>query len=371
MATPYLTFQQIAELTQAAIDSGLIIQPRPLLFREIRPSFVVTLNLDPVPLNQFRLDITRLNDIERLEDGSVPLELYLRNAADLIRDLPQARVFQKYQSIVTNIASGLSALAPLTHLPGTVTTKEAIIHQDDTVDLAFVQGCIKAAVAVAKLLVPRYDNGVQRKVNGAPWIFNGTGWLLSPDLVMTNHHVINSRPDGEPAASAADFDRQGQDTMVRFDYDSETAQTTDVTVKQVEAKDSALDYCILRLNASVPRHGLSLFKQSIQVTPTTYLPLNVIQHPQGKAKRVAIRNNLAVEADGDVVRYYTDTDFGSSGSPVFDDRWQVVALHRGAMLHSAKFQGKDTAFVNVGSQIARIVAQLKVTAPALCAEFGI
>ena len=39
---------------------------------------------------------------QRLEDGTVPLVLYLRNAADQIRDLPEARVFLTYQNAVQN-----------------------------------------------------------------------------------------------------------------------------------------------------------------------------------------------------------------------------------------------------------------------------
>jgi V8-like Glu-specific endopeptidase len=98
------------------------------------------------------------------------------------------------------------------------------------------------------------------------------------------------------------------------------------------------------------------------------LALNVIQHPRGQPKRFAIRNNLAVDADATVIRYYTDTDHGSSGSPVCDDAWTVVALHRGAMLHNAQFQGQDTAFVNVGTQISSIVTDLKARFAALAAE---
>ena len=51
---------------------------------------------------------------------------------------------------------------------------------------------------------------------------------------------------------------------------------------------------------------------------------------------------------------------GSSGSPVFDDQWRVVALHRGStMVTNVQFQGKSVAYVNVGTQLAAIQADLK------------
>ena len=65
-------------------------------------------------------------------------------------------------------------------------------------------------------------------------------------------------------------------------------------------------------------------------------------------------------ADTDTIRYFTDTDFGSSGAPVCDDAWRVVALHRGAHpCEDVNFQGKSTAFVNFGTQTARLLADVK------------
>jgi V8-like Glu-specific endopeptidase len=55
--------------------------------------------------------------------------------------------------------------------------------------------------------------------------------------------------------------------------------------------------------------------------------VQIIQHPQGGEKRIAYRMNVVAYADSEVVQYLTDTLPGSSGSPVFNREWQVVALH--------------------------------------------
>ena len=69
-------------------------------------------------------------------------------------------------------------------------------------------------------------------------------------------------------------------------------------------------------------------------------------------------------ADATTIRYFADTDQGSSGSPVCDDRWRVVALHRGARhVSGVQFQGKDEAFVNFGSQIQAILADIRANDP--------
>ena len=55
--------------------------------------------------------------------------------------------------------------------------------------------------------------------------------------------------------------------------------------------------------------------------------LNIIQHPNGEPKQVAVRENRLVARLDSFLHYETDTAPGSSGSPVFNDQWEVVALH--------------------------------------------
>ena len=55
--------------------------------------------------------------------------------------------------------------------------------------------------------------------------------------------------------------------------------------------------------------------------------VNIIQHPGGLPKQIAIYHNIVVFADLGRVQYLTDTMPGSSGSPVFNNEWQVVAMH--------------------------------------------
>ena len=61
-------------------------------------------------------------------------------------------------------------------------------------------------------------------------------------------------------------------------------------------------------------------------------PVNIIQHPKGDLKQIAIRNNTLLDLPEQppldkFAHYETDTEEGSSGSPVFNDQWEVIALH--------------------------------------------
>jgi V8-like Glu-specific endopeptidase len=55
--------------------------------------------------------------------------------------------------------------------------------------------------------------------------------------------------------------------------------------------------------------------------------VNIIQHPNGEQKQLAIQDNKVIDELGLFLHYQTDTSPGSSGSSVFNDQWEVVALH--------------------------------------------
>ena len=248
---------------------------------------------------------------------------------------------------------------------------EEIVFEDDTVPYEFLRRGWEAGSAVARLQVPQYSGGQPRKINNVaapPHL--GTAWLVAPSLLMTNHHVVASR-DGADVDKVGDDDLalQGRHALALFDYDSETVQKNPVACSELLAADRTLDYALLRLAAPSGRTPLPLSPHPVELAADQRLPVNIIQHPGGDPKRVGLRNNLVDKATERDVRYFTDTRKGSSGSPVLDDSWNVVALHRSSRrIPRVKFQGRDTAVVNVGTQIRAIVADLATRCPKAHAE---
>ncbi|MCG5060789.1 MAG: trypsin-like peptidase domain-containing protein [Limnoraphis sp. WC205] len=75
-------------------------------------------------------------------------------------------------------------------------------------------------------------------------------------------------------------------------------------------------------------------------------PVTIIQHPQGRRKEIIVSNNRTLLMFQDYLFYEADADLSSSGSPVFNQEWQLVALHSKAITPS---------ITQIGVRVCRIV----------------
>ncbi len=150
----------------------------------------------------------------------------------------------------------------------------------------------------------------------------GTGFLVSPRLLLTNHHVLETAEVADRSQVEFDYQR-GRDgfpmSVRRFSLDPESFFLA----------DERLDYALVAVRAPEP---FSTFLRLIGVQGKISLGerINIIQHPLGRLKEVVIRENRLLDLPEEpsfAAHYEADTEPGSSGSPVFNDSWEVVALH--------------------------------------------
>lgn len=378
----YLSHTTIITLTDTLLSAGLALPDvREELLTGINLGYTASLPLRANPLDQLRSDMVAMNSVPYLTGNEVPLKIWLENVVARLRrtSRPEQAQFQAaLDEVALKSQTGIAqaqGIAPA----GSTGQTEKIVHQDDMLPYGWLQGALMVGRAVARLSVPRYENGFAVLAPGSanPLYYRGTGWLIGPQHLITNHHVINARSPGEPDALEADLRQQAANTIVQFDYDSEGVDGSPAAVEALAdwsagSTTPTLDFAILKLREPpAGRRPLTLAPTALVEAGQQGLPVNIIQHPSGNAKMLGIRNNLVSRLDDWQLSYYTDTMQGSSGSPVCNDRWQVVALHRAWEYASyLMFQGKPTAWRNIGVRIDRLIEHCQAQAPALWAEIG-
>lgn len=90
-----LNSDQILKLHDAAVRARLF-DARDTLLAGIDPAFVAVLPVKPSPIQQILSDLHVLNDAEVLADGTVPLQLWLKNAIAITEALKEATVFEEF-----------------------------------------------------------------------------------------------------------------------------------------------------------------------------------------------------------------------------------------------------------------------------------
>jgi len=263
------------------------------------------------------------------KSGVRPLIVIVDNALDYVGDW-QNDLTDTLQTIRTALETYYAGELQPQNLP--LPEPELLLFKgrDERVPVDFLRKAMETSRSVCRLQVPRVFNGNRQEGQYG----YGTGWIIAPDLIITNHHVLDARePAREPSATPEEFRQQAEGTVLWFDYLREGGTFLEVKSLSLEASDKALDYAILRVKETDPildRPPLTLVSRPPQLNRGHRL--NIIQYAGGGPLTFAIRNNFYVGIGGstDFLRYLTDTAGGASGSPVLNDPWEVVGLHHAA-----------------------------------------
>jgi endonuclease G len=215
-------------------------------------------------------------------------------------------------------ASGRLESFDLTEGPSELPGLERIIGKDMLMQVDYLEAGFLSARAVGRVKIRKGDGGY------------GTGFLVSPRLLLTNNHVL--RTQVMAASSQVEFNYQrnlegGIGPSVVFDLAPEeffvTSPVKDLDFALVAVKER--DDGVVRLS-SLGYHPLTAVSDEILAGSC----VTIIQHPKGDPKQIALRENEVLklpDSGQKFLHYKTGTHPGSSGSPVFNDSWDVVALH--------------------------------------------
>jgi len=196
----------------------------------------------------------------------------------------------------------------------------------------------------------------------------GTGILIGNGLFLTNHHVIASESEADACVLEFDYERTLTGSLrqpTRFLIDRSVFVTDPV---------EGLDFSIFAVGEKLEGPGyLAQFGR----TPLSDAAdkhmigefANIIQHPQGRFKEVVLRENRLINRFDDALHYVADTEPGSSGSPVYNSEWQLIALHHWG---GPWIDGEADSFeINEGIRASSIVRKLRQKLQFMSPDVGV
>lgn len=184
-------------------------------------------------------------------------------------------------------------------------------------------------------------------IDGKP---QGTGFLVGPDVVLTNYHVIEDIIANKKNASSVSclFDYKELSNYklnpgIRTQLSTEigiliyspysSAENASKPDKELPNEDQ-LDFALLRLDRALGNEPKQV-PRGFELLPLTPVELKegqgiiIAQHPAGTPMKLVIDTQGVIETNQNKtrIRYKTNTDNGSSGSPVYDMLFNLSALH--------------------------------------------
>ncbi len=217
----------------------------------------------------------------------------------------------------------------------------------------------------------------------------GTGFLIGDQYVMTNYHVISDQAllgsisakfryennwFGTSNSIDVKFDPKFHHGNPELDYvilklvSSDGKKIIDSGIRPIPLPipaKSEYELPIPRINAQESGDMISeLSDQNLKkyLTENGYPgdPIHIIQHPSGRPKEIVLFNNVMNTIYQDFIEYETDTEPGSSGSPLFNNKWNLIGLHRAAIF--GKKDEEDSIKVSgfLGIRLDKILDDIRV-----------
>ena len=266
-------------------------------------------------------------------------QVFLPAAERLLKPPVEPVAVVVYEAHIPGAEPEVGVIVPMT-VPQSGLIPEVMQRDNDLRPMRYLQIGMLAGRSVGRI-----------RISDSPATHEGdaTGFLVAPGLLMTNWHVLKTE-DFAAAASVIFDDEDG------LDGDPLETKSFRLRPDLLFVADEKLDYAIVEVtqrNSSgvlLSQFGyLRLFRQTGKLDPLQRQAANIIQHPRGGPKKIALRDNYVLPAVPDSVDpqknevslfYGTDTLKGSSGSPVCSDQWYVVALHRGGVPATKEIDGQ-------------------------------
>jgi V8-like Glu-specific endopeptidase len=200
----------------------------------------------------------------------------------------------------------------------------------------------------------------------------GTGFLMpgatfafdEPFVFVTNAHVISNEWKGsiKPADARVTFEVESAAAGKPVSHAVKDVLFTSLPGDLSELSPSLdkLDVTIVSL-ASLPANPSGLTPADKTPLPSPKTKAFVVGHPLAGALQFSLHDSVLLDVcDHDrLMHYRTPTDPGSSGSPVFNTSWEVIALHHAGSATTPRLHGSGEYEANEGISLPAIRRKLR------------
>ncbi|HRO48065.1 serine protease [Agriterribacter sp.] len=177
-------------------------------------------------------------------------------------------------------------------------------------------------------------------------------------LLLTNAHVVSNNP-GEKAL-------QPDEAVVTFEVLDKGAAELRIAEILWSSPINLLDASVLRfdkeslaivktLTKDITFYPLAKRLPAIQADAPPEERIYIIGHPAGGTLQLSFQDNLLLDYEDPRIHYRTPTTGGSSGSPVFNQQWELIGLHHAGSEEMPRLHGKPGTYqANEGMWIQAI-----------------
>lgn len=194
----------------------------------------------------------------------------------------------------------------------------------------------------------------------------GTGFIVSSAsvglscthefVVITNAHVVSSNlkeQQGTPSALPP------EDAFIRFEQGLERDRVYRVLEILATSSRFELDFSVLALADLDKVLNTYSIAQRLPAADSKQR-IYVIGHPKGGELSFSLHDNLLLDSEVPKLHYRAPTEGGSSGSPVFNENWELIGLHHAGARNMRRLNAKPGRYpANEGIWIQSIINQIK------------
>jgi V8-like Glu-specific endopeptidase len=263
-----------------------------------------------------------LEDIQSVTALIVAYDLYLDDTLRVrLRETYKIPVYAgSIEASETDVGPEIDWLGPTD-----IELESWLVPEPDLLDVGFLVKAIKAASSVCKIELSFNGSSLTRS--------QGTGVLIFPKLLLTNFHVL------QPEGSDTNIQNNAKNITLQFSvFSGSDGFDSKAKIFKLDPQDPVLavsppeqlDFALLKIEDSIlDDEEIKPICWKSDFTLKPHESINILQHPEGFPMQLAISKDgiTNILDNKGWLQYVSNTSFGSSGSPCFNNDWELVALH--------------------------------------------